>query len=229
MPQYLSGASQLKDVSVSIINVNKLINIFGKQNFKGLDIYDQQLRKIDKFNQNQANNNNNKNNKNKNKNKNKKEDIKMSNLTSSPKKIEVERKNENENENDDVDSVNSINSKSSSEYTNTGHQNPNLNPNQSDECINSSVYNSNKIDASDPTPFASNDFISKIPNYKWHINDVTKDKSSANMGILEIYDSHHIAFRDLKFYNHYTKEFNSVFLVNFDKIFIIHDLSTIRA
>ena len=61
MPQYLSGASQLKDVSVSIIDINKLINLFGKDNFQNIDIFYQQLDKIDKENQNQANKNKNKN------------------------------------------------------------------------------------------------------------------------------------------------------------------------
>ena len=100
--------------------------------------------------------------------------------------------------------------------------------NQRVECINLSKYNTNTINASEPKAFASNDFISKIPNYKWHINDVTKDRSGSNMGILEIYDSHHIAFRDFLFYNHYTQEFNSPFLINFEKTFVVNDIKTIR-
>ena len=46
MPQYISSASHLNDVSVSIININKLINQFGKQNFKDINIYNQQLEKL---------------------------------------------------------------------------------------------------------------------------------------------------------------------------------------
>ena len=45
---------------------------------------------------------------------------------------------------------------------------------------------------------------------------------------IEIYDSHHIAFRDFRFYNHHIQEFNSLFLINFDKTFVINNLSTIR-
>ena len=52
IPQYLSNANHLKDVFVSIIDINKLINIFGKDNFKNIEIYHQQLDKIDKANQN---------------------------------------------------------------------------------------------------------------------------------------------------------------------------------
>ena len=55
MPQYIASASHLKDVSVSIININKLINKYGKQYFKDFDIYNQQLHKIDMYNKNQAN------------------------------------------------------------------------------------------------------------------------------------------------------------------------------
>ena len=127
MPQYLSGASHLKDVFVSIININKLINLFGKQNFKNIDIFNHQLEKIDKYNQTQAlinknkntktNNNNNNNhinnNNNKKKNKNTNKDIKMSVLNISTKSTDIEMKNDI-NENDEIDS---INSKSSSEST----------------------------------------------------------------------------------------------------------------
>ena len=54
MHQYIADATHLKDVSVSIIDINKLINSFGKQKFKNIDIFYQQLEKIDKLNQEQA-------------------------------------------------------------------------------------------------------------------------------------------------------------------------------
>ena len=81
MPQYIAGASHLKDVSVSILEVNKLVHQYGKERFRKLDIFYQQLNKIDKFKQEQTrinNNNNNNNNKekNKNNNSNKKDEIK---------------------------------------------------------------------------------------------------------------------------------------------------------
>ena len=57
------------------------------------------------------------------------------------------------------------------------------------------IYNSNTINAFEPSSFASNDFISKIPNYGWHIMDVTRDKSGANMGILEIYNGQKLVLR----------------------------------
>ena len=34
MPQYIAGAAQLRDVSVNIFDVNKLINMYGASNFK---------------------------------------------------------------------------------------------------------------------------------------------------------------------------------------------------
>ena len=42
------------------------------------------------------------------------------------------------------------------------------------------------------------------------------------MGILEIFDPHHISFRDFKLFNHHTQEFNHWFLINFDKTFVIN-------
>ena len=100
----------------------------------------------------------------------------MSKLQSSNGNLDIDMDHEN-----DEDEIDSIKSKSS-DLTNMDKQNVN----QRGECINLSIYNTNTIVASDPTPFASNDFISGIPNYEWHINDVTKDQSRANMGILSL-------------------------------------------
>ena len=94
MPKYISGASQLKDVSVNVFEINKLINIFGKDKFDKIDIYNQQLAKKDKQNQIIAN----KNNKNKNS---KKNDPKVSKLNERNKI----------NSDDDIEIIDSINSK----------------------------------------------------------------------------------------------------------------------
>ena len=135
MPQYLSGANHLKDVFVSIIDVNKLIKLFSK-NFKNMEIYHQQLEKIDKANQNQIkisknkhtnkiNNNSNKHNNsnnNNNNNNNKKDKIKetkMSTLKSTNVSLDIEMKNgKNDDEFDRIDSK-------SSNSTNTENQNLN--------------------------------------------------------------------------------------------------------
>ena len=54
MPQYISGASQLKDVSVNVFEINLLIKIYGTSKFYKMDIFTNQIIKKDNQNKKAA-------------------------------------------------------------------------------------------------------------------------------------------------------------------------------
>ena len=231
MPQYLAGASQLNDVSVTIFDINKLINTYGEKNFKKMDAYKHQLAKKDDYQKKKA-----AQIKIKNKNTNKEKNSNTNNNININEKKQEDIKMKT-NSDDDIESIETISTSSSNNNTKKSKKinenendngNENKNGNGNSICINLCIYNTNTINAIEPKPFASNDFISKIPNYKWHINNVTKQKSNDNLGILQIYNTQKISFRDFKFFNHHTQEFNFSFLINFDKTFVINNPKILR-
>ena len=222
MPKYIAVASQLKDVSVNIFEINQLINIYGISKFKKMDIYNQQLLQKDNHNKKMALKQQKQQKQQKQKQKkllltqvnqenNTKKNESNTNDSLMTDKKENIKKNSNDidmksNIEDGIDSSSSTISDNDSKNNNDKNENKNNSNNQGEICINLSKYTTNTNNASNPKPFASNDFISKIVNYKWYIKDETKNKSRTNIGPLEIYNAHRIAFSGYRFFNHNTQE-----------------------